>query len=384
MKLKPQPWMTSPSIQRLFKAIPESENMLRFVGGCVRDAFIGKPVQDIDLATSYKPEDIMAFLKKAGIKVIPTGLAHGTVMAVIDGEGFEVTTLRRDDRTDGRHAIVTFTDNWEEDAARRDFTFNALYLKEDGEIYDPWGGIEDLKDGIVRFIGDANLRIQEDYLRLLRYFRFYARFAKHPPNEDTLQALISNKSGLEKISGERIHSELLRLLSNKDPLESLELMAKTGILEVITKQKKLGDVFINLLSIEQDLKIPPCPLTRLYSLIDQDPKRLNWIIQRYKFSNKESKWLHKLQDMIKEDPAKDIRLHLHFQGKDLTRAWFMSTLARGDNLPLSTFEVIENWEHKPFPITGQDLLKQGFTAGPDLGKELKKQEQAWVLKRPLS
>ncbi|HBN22031.1 MAG TPA: CCA tRNA nucleotidyltransferase [Holosporales bacterium] len=384
VKLDPQPWMTTSAIKRLFKAIPHSQTTLRFVGGCVRDAFIGKPVQDIDLATSYTPEEIIKFLKKSDIKVIPTGLAHGTVMAVIEGEGFEITTLRRDEETDGRRAVVAFTDNWEKDAARRDFTFNALYLKENGEIYDPWGGIEDLKQGIVRFIGDANGRIQEDYLRLLRYFRFYARFAEHSPDDKTLKALATNKKGLENISGERIHSELLRLLKNKAPLESLKLMATTGILEVITRQKDLCDAFIKLLSLEQELDQPPCPLTRLYTLINYDTQKLDWIIKRYKFSNKESKWLHKLQNMIEEDSAKDIRLRLHFQGKDLTRAWFMASLAKGENLPFSLFKAIENWEQKPFPITGQDLIKQGFNAGPELGTELKKQELDWVLKRPIS
>lgn len=379
MKLPLESWMTTPAIKRLFKAIPDSQNTLRFVGGCVRDALIGKPVQDIDLATSHKPEEIMTALKKEGIKVIPTGLEHGTVMAVLDGKGFEITTLRRDETTDGRHASVTFTDSWEEDAARRDFTFNALYLSQGGEIYDPWDGIEDLKKGIVRFIGDANERIQEDYLRLLRYFRFYARFAEHAPDQETLQALTSNKKGLEKISGERIHSELLRLLKNSNPLESLELMAQTGILEVIAKQKKLEDVFLQFLVLEHELKQLPCPLTRLYSLVDQNADKLHWIIQRYKFSNKESKWLRKLETMLGRD--EDIKLRLHFQGKELTRAWFMSSLARGGQHPQNTLTTIEKWEHKSFPITGQDLLKQGFQSGPDLGKELKKQEREWVLER---
>ena len=384
MKLAPQPWMTTSAVKRLFKAVPHSQNTMRFVGGCVRDAFIGKPVQDIDLATSYKPEEIIKFLKKADIKVIPTGLTHGTVMAVLEGEGFEITTLRRDEETDGRRAVVVFTDNWEEDAARRDFTFNALYLKENGEIYDPWGGIEDLKQGVVRFIGDADRRIQEDYLRLLRYFRFYARFAKHPPDDETLKALTDNKKGLEKISGERIHSELLRLLKNKAPLKSLEIMAQTGILEVVTYQKDLNPSFLKLLSLEQELGLTPCPLTRLYTLINYDPQKLDRIIKRYKFSNKESKWLYQLQSMIQDDSAKDIRLRLHFQGKDLTRAWFTAALSKGDDLPLGLLKTIDNWEYRPFPVTGQDLMKQGLKEGPEIGKELKKQELDWVLKRPLA
>lgn len=383
VKLNPQPWMTSSAVKRLFKAIPHSQRMLRFVGGCVRDAFMDKPVQDIDLATSYKPEEIIGFLKKEAIKVIPTGLDHGTVMAVLDGQGFEITTLRRDEETDGRRAVVAFTDNWEEDAARRDFTFNALYLKDDGEIYDPWGGIEDLQQGIVRFIGEANGRIQEDYLRLLRYFRFYARFAKQAPDEETLKALTSNKKGLEAISGERIHSELLRLLKIKSPLESLKIMAKTGILEVITHQKELGHSFIKLLSLEQERDQSPCALTRLYTLLNFDAQNLEWVIERYKFSKKDSKWLYKLQEMLNEDPAKNIRLRLHFQGKDLTQSWLMASLAKGENVPLTLFKTIKNWEHKSFPITGQDLLKQGFKAGPELGAELKKQELEWVLKRPI-
>ena len=371
--------MTSPAIKRLFEAVPHSQETLRFVGGCVRDAIIGKPVQDIDLATSYKPEEMTEHLEKSGIKVIPTGIAHGTIMAVIDGQGFEITTLRRDEETDGRHAVVTFTDNWQEDAARRDFTFNALYLSYNGEIYDPWQGVQDLHDGIVCFIGDANDRLQEDYLRLLRYFRFYARFSKKAPDAETLKALTDNAKGLKDISGERIHSELLRLLKNEDPRQSLGVMAQTGVLKVITDQEAIPENFANLIELEQELNLPPCPLTRLYNLIDQDKDRLEWVLKRYKFSSKESKWLLKLTAMRAAEPE-DLRLTLHFQGKEHTLAWYMSSHAR-DNKSLkgTDLEAILNFEKKTFPVTGQDLVAEGFTPGPDLGNELRHREIAWVL-----
>ena len=176
VNLQPQPWMTSPAIKAIFNAIPDSKEKLRFVGGCVRDALLGQPVDDIDIATPYVPEQVIKFLQAAGLTVLPTGIDHGTVMAVIDGTGYEITTLRHDVSTDGRHAIVAYTDQWQEDAARRDFTFNALYLSTEGTLYDPWHGVQDLQNGIVRFIGDPQARIKEDYLRILRYFRFYARF----------------------------------------------------------------------------------------------------------------------------------------------------------------------------------------------------------------
>ncbi len=380
MKFIPQPWMTSLAIKRIFDAVPHSEETLRFVGGCVRDAIIGKPVQDIDLATSYKPEEMTELLEKAGIKVVPTGIAHGTIMAVIDGQGFEITTLRRDEETDGRHAVVSFTDDCQEDAARRDFTFNALYLSRSGEIYDPWGGVQDLNDGVVRFIGEASDRIQEDYLRILRYFRFYARFSKKAPDAATLKALQGNAHGLIDISGERIHSELLRLLKNSDPRASLGVMAQTTVLKVITDQNVIPETFINLIDLECQYDLPSSPMTRLYNLINQDAKSLGWILKRYKFSSKESKWLLKLEGMMRTE-TQDLKLTLHFQGKNHTLAWYLSRHAQGNQKPQGAdFEAILNFEKKEFPVTGQDLLAEGIKPGPDLGKELKRRERNWVLK----
>ncbi len=379
MIFKPQPWMTSAPIKRLFEAVPHAQRTLRFVGGCVRDALIGKPVQDIDLATSYKPEEITKFLEKKDIKVIPTGIAHGTIMAVLEGQGFEITTLRRDEETDGRHAIVAFTDSWEEDAARRDFTFNALYLSQNGEIYDPWNGVQDLHDGIVRFIGDPNARIQEDYLRILRYFRFYARFSKQAPGPGTLKALTENRQGLEDISGERIRSELLRLLTHEDPRNSLQFMATTGVLEILTHQKTVPDCLRILIDLEHQFNLPPCPLTRLYNLINQDKTTLDWILERYKFSNKESKWLLKLESLMSHH-KEPLAIILHFQGKEHTLAWFLSKTAHEQKgLDKDILQTILDWVHTPFPITGQDLLNEGIKPGPDLGKELKKRERQWIL-----
>lgn len=378
MKFPTQPWMTTSAVQRLFAAIPESATCLRFVGGCVRDSLIGKEVQDVDLATSYKPQDITKFLTDAGIKVIPTGIEHGTVLAVLEGQGFEITTLRRDVETDGRRAVVAFTDSWEEDAARRDFTFNSLYLTQDGEVYDPWNGITDLKQGIVRFIGHATSRIQEDYLRILRYFRFYARFSKGIPDQETLTALRENAHGLEGISGERIHSELLRLLKNPDPRDSLEIMAKTGVLEILTQQKIIPQDFNHLIDFEQQHTLTPSPLTRLYALIGQDPMVLKWILKRYKFSGKESKWLIKLEKML-ANPEGNLKILLHFDGAEHTLAWALCHAVSGTTLDSSTLQTIQNWKPKLFPITGKDLMAQGIKPGPNLGKELKRQERAWIL-----
>lgn len=350
---------------------------MRFVGGCVRDTLLNLPVHEVDLATTYRPDQVMAFLTQAKIKVVPSGLDHGTVMAVMGGQGFEVTTLRRDVATDGRHAVVAFTDRWEEDAARRDFTFNALYLSKDGDLYDPWQGVEDLKQGIVRFIGDPNQRLQEDYLRLFRFFRFYARFGKQKPSLETLQALEQHKEGLETISGERIHSELFRMLGGPAQLETFLLMETLGILEKGTHYTKVPDFFKNLLHQEQHVGKTASSLAHYYALVDGEPHRLAWAKKRLRFSTKEAKKVLLLGQLLQEEGA-DIRGVLYHYGPEEAWDWFLLTLAQGKHQPTKDLEILKTWTPKIFPLTGEDLKAQGLSEGPILGKTLKALEQAWI------
>ncbi|HEY5084072.1 MAG TPA: CCA tRNA nucleotidyltransferase, partial [Rhizomicrobium sp.] len=220
------PWMTAPETRRLLAALGEG----RFVGGAVRNALLGIPVADIDIAVPMPPEEIVKRLEKAEIKFVATGWEHGTVTAILGGQPFEVTSLRRDVETDGRHAIVAFTDDWEEDSTRRDFTMNALYAGADGEIFDYHGGIQDLLAGRVRFVGDPAQRIREDYLRVLRLFRFHACYGKGEMDAEALRAAAAAKQGLGQLSGERIAKELLRLLECSNPVPALRMMAASGIL----------------------------------------------------------------------------------------------------------------------------------------------------------
>ena len=205
-------WMREASTLRLMGVLAKDGGDARFVGGVVRNTLLGLAVKDIDIATPLPPDEVMRRLKRANIRAVPTGIDHGTITAIVDGRPFEVTTLRRDVSTDGRHAAVTYTTDWREDAARRDFTINALYASADGEIFDYHGGLADLAQGRVRFIGDARARIREDYLRILRLFRFHAWYGKGDIDPDALNAVAHEKAGLAKLSGERIQQEFLRLL----------------------------------------------------------------------------------------------------------------------------------------------------------------------------
>jgi poly(A) polymerase len=385
VNLQPQPWMTSPAIKAIFNAIPDSKEKLRFVGGCVRDALLGQPVDDIDIATPYVPEQVIKFLQAAGLTVLPTGIDHGTVMAVIDGTGYEITTLRHDVSTDGRHAIVAYTDQWQEDAARRDFTFNALYLSTEGTLYDPWQGVQDLQNGIVRFIGDPQARIKEDYLRILRYFRFYARFSRQDPDQQTLQAIQTTAAGLEQISGERIHSEMTKLFSH--PLsrhrtpEVFALMQASHVLPFILNITETPALYTALCQQEAQYQISPHLLRALFALSSGEPAHLAWIKGRWKLSNKERTYLKKLLELCNQTVA--LHESLYRFGPDLTRSVIL--LKAAQHLDSAAHHQVEEdlakiaaWQRPTFPLTGQTLIKLGLTPGPALGKKLITLEQQWI------
>jgi poly(A) polymerase/tRNA nucleotidyltransferase (CCA-adding enzyme) len=228
--LSPLPeFLRDPALSAVLDALPEA----RLVGGAVRDALASRPVADIDLATPRLPDQVSAALEAKGLRVVPTGLDHGTVTAVSGGRGFEVTTLRRDVATDGRRAVVAFTDDWKEDAARRDFTINALSMSRDGAVFDYFGGIADLRAGVVRFVGDARTRIAEDYLRILRYFRFFARYESGPPDPAAIAAIRGGVAGLARLSAERVWSELSRILAAPDLRAAVAMMQRLGVLAAV-------------------------------------------------------------------------------------------------------------------------------------------------------
>jgi poly(A) polymerase len=259
-------FLAEPPLAALLTALPDA----RVVGGAVRDALAGRPIADIDLATKLPPAEVMAALQRAGIRAVPTGLAHGTVTAVLDGppprRGVEITTLRRDVATDGRHATVAFTDDWRQDAARRDFTINAMSMTRDGAVHDYFGGIADLDAGILRFVGDPARRIAEDTLRVLRYFRFYARYAATPPDPSVQAALRAGIPGLAALSAERVWSELMRILAAPDPGAAVALMAALGILAATIPEGADPAALARLIAAGA----PPDPLLRLAALLTGD------------------------------------------------------------------------------------------------------------------
>ena len=255
--IKLDDFLTEPALGRVWDALPDA----RVVGGAVRDALSGRPVADLDLAVPHRPEAVMQTLRQAGVKVVPTGLAHGTVTAVVDGRGFEVTTLRHDVETDGRHAVVAFTADWKEDAARRDFTINAMSMARDGTVFDYFGGRADLTAGRVRFVGDPATRIAEDYLRILRFFRFQAGFGRVPPDAATLDALKAGIPGLGQLSIERVWNELRRILVAPDPFCAVALMERLGIWTAVVPEAP----FVSRLA-----GLPIDPILRLAAMLPRD------------------------------------------------------------------------------------------------------------------
>lgn len=382
MKVSVPPAFDTPALKKLFDAIPDSKACLCFVGGCVRDHLLGKASDDIDLATNYLPQEIQHFLKQANIKCVPTGIDHGTVMAVIDGQGFEITTLRRDIETDGRHAKVTFTSSFEEDAARRDFTFNALYMDQEGTVTDFHHGIEDLKQGVVKFIGTAKNRIQEDYLRILRFYRFYGRYGEQKPDSATLNALKQGALHLKNLSGERIHSELKKIFQQSDLAAVYDLMDQADIFCHLFKDRPDLNVRQKFESYQKEgLFNGTLPLARYLTLFQKiDNATIITTLKSLNPSQREVKWWQNVMNLMVKWDVDPLEIHLHHHPADqVYYAYLLKQAAAMESLNTAIISKISSWQQKDFPLTGADLMKEGFKPGPDLGAELKKRERQWVL-----
>ena len=371
-------WLLWPQTQQLIRAFAAGQ--LRFVGGAVRDALLGRPVTDVDAATPLPPQQVMALLEKAGIKAIPTGLAHGTVTAVIDKKHFEITTLRRDIKTDGRHAEVAFTNDWKEDAQRRDFTMNALYLSPEGELLDYWGGQEDAALGRVRFIGDASARIKEDYLRILRFFRFHAHYGLGKPDDAAVYACRELAKGVAGLSAERIAHEMLNLITAKHAHLALALMRDCGVdVGAPLHTARLAA----LEAVEMGVFATTSPLRRLASLVSLI--EVEALCKAWKLSGDVKKQLKLLLASL---PPKDKRLTLAEQKallRQIGAATFMDVAmlmaaqnGAGDISPcLAMIELAHNWMPPDFPLTGEDLKKKGMREGKQMGEELARLEDMW-------
>lgn len=363
----------TPAVIKIMQALGDS----RAVGGAVRDVLLGCAAGDIDLATPLSPEHIMAALSRRGIKAVPTGIAHGTITAVVDRTGYEITTLRRDVETFGRHARVEYTDDWRADAARRDFTMNALYVDEEGGVYDYFGGAEDAKVGRVRFIGDARQRIQEDVLRILRFFRFYACFGKGEADKEAVSACRELAPQVSKLSAERIAREFLKLLAAPQPLAALECMTACGVEKHFLPEMTDFDRLKILLENENDYSAGADPLTRFAALLPQEAKTARAAARRLKLSNKDAEKLEVLAELprrlSRDWGVKAVRAALYDDGKENVRAALL--LTKGDIK--EGLDAVETWENPVFPVTGKDLKERGVSAGPEMGNILKQLEKHW-------
>jgi poly(A) polymerase len=383
-KIPPQPWMEEPATRRLLGALAQRGIAARFVGGCVRDALLGRPIADIDLATPTRPEEVAAALDKAGIKVVPTGIAHGTVTAVIPPRHYEITTLRRDVETDGRHARVAFDADWAEDAARRDFTINAIYLDPDGTVHDPVGGLADLTARHVRFVGDPATRIAEDVLRVLRYYRFAARFGGGNGDPAARAACRAAVKLLPRLSAERVAQELTGLLGVENPVPALRMMAQDGVLPAILPEALVHEA-TRLDRLERLIALEPEPdaLRRLAALVAVDPEGATELAERLRLSSAERDRLVGLAPPWPLDPSGDERTQRHALyrlGIERYRDLALLIVADGSIDAAGLGELLalaEGWQPPVFPLTGRDVTALGIRPGPRIGELLGAVRRWW-------
>jgi len=359
--------LLTPAVTHLDDVMRKGGFEIRIVGGAVRDLVLGKDPKDIDMATDATPDQMIEVFDRAGISWVPTGLEHGTLTVVLDGEPIEITTLRIDSETDGRHADVEFTTDWKVDAERRDLTFNAMSMDLDGNLFDYFGGVEDLKAGKAKFVGDAGQRMEEDFLRILRFFRFQGRMPTPQWDKETLSKVAEKAEGLTGISGERVWMELTKILSGNHAEEILKMMDNTGVADAIGLPMNNLNEFTRVKQITNNYNLLAA------SLVD-DMNQLKTLRKRWKFSNNENDMIEfivanrdinitvenakRLMSKPKAQPSK-IRAVLHYQGK--------SKLANS----------LKRWKAPEFPVTGKDLLATGMTSGKEMGAALAAMRKRW-------
>jgi len=365
-------WRRRADLIRLTEALGADQGQVRYVGGAVRDALLGHPLSDLDLATALLPDEVSRRIKAAGFKAVPTGIAHGTVTAVLPSGPVEVTTLRRDVSTDGRRATVAFTDDWREDAARRDFTINALSADSaSGEVHDYFGGLDDIQVGLVRFIGDPFLRIAEDHLRILRFFRFHARFGQGAPDPAGLEACAARANDLMALSRERIAQELLKLLSVIDPLPTVALMVAHGIFAAVIPEIDGASVRRLERLVTRERSFGGDPLRRLAALLPADPNLADLVGARLKLSNAQRKRLGLAAQGGEPGPARALAHAIGLEG-----ARDRLLLHAAD--PSEGMAELADWAVPRFPLTGGELVKMGLSAGPVVAATMQAVERQWV------
>lgn len=390
-QLSDAPWLQTPAIQQVFDAVEQDGDRAMAVGGAIRNTLLGLPVADVDIATTALPEQVAARAGANGLKVVPTGIDHGTVTVISKGMAYEVTTLRKDVETFGRQARVVFGTSWIDDARRRDFTLNALYVDRHGEIHDPLGGLEDCLARRIRFIGDPGERIREDYLRILRFFRIHAAYGLGAPDPAGLSACIRERDGLRHLSAERIGVEMKKLVGAPLAADCLGLMEDSGLLEITTGGiSRIAD-FAALRSLDEvaeETRSPALGFAVLSGFVDED---LDRIADRFRLSNAERRRMHGALAAAKginaggDDP--DVHRLLYRHGREsfidgLLAVWAQ---ARAGGMPAqrepvfsTALEQGRDLDIPAFPLKGADLMAAGLPAGPKIGETLKRLEEDWL------
>jgi poly(A) polymerase len=380
-------WLKEPPLSVLLAVLDRDGEEARVVGGAVRNALLGLPHGDIDVATTAVPQEVMRRAAAAGCKAVPTGIDHGTVTVVVEGHPFEVTTLREDVETFGRHATVRFGRDWKRDAERRDFTMNGLTLSPDGTVHDHVGGLADLERRHVRFIGDAATRIREDYLRILRFFRFHACYGEGTPDAAGLHAAIVERAGLERLSRERVRMELMKLLVAPRAVAALAVMAESGLIGPVLGGVAYLAGFANIGKLETTLGLAPNWTRRLGALgawITEDAERLS---QRLRLSNAERDQLAamatawwRVSPAMGETAARELiyRIGPDYFCERVLLAWARSDAAAHDAAWRDLATLPQRWTAPVFPLRAADFLARGLEKGPALGAALGRAEEAWI------
>ena len=377
MTLSDMPWNAWPGMDRLFNTLGAANGDTRVVGGAVRDTLLALPVSDVDLATRLTPDAVMERVRAAGLKAVPTGLQHGTVTAVVGGKPVEVTTLRRDVETDGRHATVAFTDDWRADASRRDFTINALYADPaSGAVFDYHGGEADIEARRIRFIGDPLRRIAEDHLRILRFFRFHARFGDGPPDTDGLAACAARANDLMALSRERIADELLKLLALPRPGPTVRIMFDRGLFAPVLPEIGPEGVAAleTLMDAEARAGIAPDGLRRLGALLPADEDAVADVAARLRMSKAARARLADIAGRGDDDDARAPGALAYRHGRDGARDRMLLSAAPDS----ARIVELDGWEKPRLPLGGGALIARGLPAGPIVAVALKAIEEAWI------
>src|SRR5215468_10440030 len=372
-------WLTRADTRAVFDALAARGYVARAVGGAVRNALLGRPVIDVDIATPAHPDEVIAAARAAGLAAHPTGIAHGTVTVIAGHVAHEVTTLREDVEAYGRHATVAFTDDWAADARRRDFTINALYCSANGEVFDPLGGRADVAARRVRFIGQARERIREDYLRILRFFRLTAEYGEGPPDGESLAACVVERDGLTRLSGERVRQEMLRLLAAPRGPELVRAMQEFGLLGFVLPAAPRPGLLARLAAIEARLN--------LAALVVELPEDADRLRERLRLANEEHARLRytavRAPDIGPAADDRQARADLYANGAGAYRAgvlmaWARSGHAAEDPAWQHRYTLAERWQPPRFPLGGGDVMAAGLAPGPRVGELLRALEAWWI------